>query len=171
MQQWTYLYRRAGYVETDSMNSSNIRYENDAASPGIVLPDVIAGLFALVLLYGCSTHVVSISDDGFTISDIQVMAAGGNEPEHAYTTGICKGFLLSEQQVRAFFVHANYVKDTAPENRYDILPCYSSGTAIINDAPYDWVIRAGGIGEFSNNSHRFVKICGKNCCDKAQGIC
>ena len=124
-----------------------------------------------VLLGGCSNQIVSLSNDGFAITNIHVATAGGNQPEHAYTTGVCKGFLLSEQQVRDFFVHAHFVDDTAPENRYGILPCYSSGTATINNAPYEWVIRAGGIGEFTSANYSFVKVCGKHCCDKVEGIC
>jgi hypothetical protein len=153
------------------MSSSAARHKLDVVWPGQILARHLTGLVIGALLGGCASQVVSLSNDGFTITNIHVAAAGGNQPEHAYTAGVCKGFLLSEQQVRDFFVHANYVEDTAPENRYDILPCYSSGTATINSAPYEWVIRAGGIGEFTSEHYRFVKICGKNCCSKVQGIC
>lgn len=128
-------------------------------------------LIVFAWLAGCSSGIVTLSDDGFAITDISVMAADGIQPEHAYTAGVCKGFLLSEQQVRNFFKHASYVGETTPDNHYDILPCYSYGTATINDASYEWVIRAGGIGEFTSAHYRFVKICGKNCCSEVEGIC
>jgi hypothetical protein len=128
-------------------------------------------LVICALLGGCAGRSVAISNDGFSIADIRVTSAGGKQPGQAYTTGVCMGFLLSEQQVRDFFVHANYIKDTRPDNRYNILPCYSSGTATINNASYQWVIRAGGVGEFTSTHHNFVKICGTKCCNKVEGIC
>ena len=153
------------------MKKKAARYKPYAIWPGSIFVRLMTTLVIATLLGGCSSQIVSVSKDGSTIANIHVVAAGGNQPEQFYTANVCKGFLLTEQQVRDFFVYANYIDDTSADNRYDILPCYSSGTATINNTQYEWTIRAGGIGEFTSAHNRFVKICGKNCCSKVQGIC
>ena len=132
----------------------------------IALYILIASLAA-----GCAEQVVAISKYGFSIADVNVKTSGTSDDKKPEIMEICKGLILSEQQVREFFVYAEYIKDTDPINRYNILPCYSSGTARINGEKYQWMIRAGGVGEFFNDKNKFIQICGKNCCDKVSGIC
>ncbi len=128
-------------------------------------------LAAPLALCGCSKSIISVSHDGSTITRIEMKQNGATAKNQSAVFEVCKGFLLSEKQVRDFFVHATFIKDTDPANRYGILPCYSAGTAIINGEPHEWIIRAGGIGEFSSTNSKFVKICGKDCCAKVTGIC
>lgn len=124
-----------------------------------------------ILLGGCGSPAPVQNAQGLAITRIKVEQRGKNEDNRPNMMGICKGFLLTENQVREFFDSSSFLREAEPSARYNILPCYSSGSALINDKPYQWVIRAGGVGEFYNDSDRFVKICGKNCCSKLPGIC
>ncbi len=123
------------------------------------------------MISGCGIPIEGISPEGRTIARINVDLKGAALSGQQNMTTVCKGFLLSHAQVRDFFIYAAYIKDADPENRYDILPCYSSGTALIDNIEYKWIIRAGGVGEFTSKDHKFIKICGKNCCHKVSYIC
>ncbi|MBI3560597.1 MAG: hypothetical protein HY080_02625 [Gammaproteobacteria bacterium] len=126
----------------------------------------------LLLLLGCSSAPPLFTDEHpFTISHIHVELLGKNLENQPALVNVCQGFILTEKQIHDFFVYASYIKDTNPSPYYDRLPCYSSGTALINDRKYQWIIRAGGIGEFYNDKDRFLKVCGKNCCTKVASVC
>jgi len=84
---------------------------------------------------------------------------------------VCKGFFMSPDLVKDFYTHAALIRDTSKNARYEILPCFATGTAYIYGEKYTWIIRAGGIGEFFNETNRFTKICGKQCCSKVKNIC
>ena len=84
---------------------------------------------------------------------------------------VCKGFILSEQQVIDFYMNSETIKPADQEVNYDILPCYSSGTAYMYGIMYRWTILYGGIGIFTNENDTVIKVCGKNCCKKTNGIC
>lgn len=132
---------------------------------------ILAYTILFLSLQGCSVPIEGVAQNGFTIANITVGKSLSTKTPAENITTVCKGFLLSKSQVRDFFVHAAYIKDTDKSNNYDILPCYSSGTALINDEEYKWTIRAGGVGEFYSEKNKFIKICGKNCCDKVSYIC
>ena len=128
-------------------------------------------LLLIFLLTGCSPPIEGVSREGLTIADIKIDFKGATDKDQKIITNVCKGFLMSKSQVRDFFVHSAFVKDTSPDNRYGILPCYASGTALINGHSFKWLIRSGGVGEFAGEKHRFIKICGKECCNKVSYIC
>jgi hypothetical protein len=133
---------------------------------------ITGGLALLVSLLGCSTpDVVTLDEHQLGISSITIEQLGKPLADRPTMVSVCSGFLLSENQVRDFFKYANYIKESTPSPYYQKLPCYSSGTAKINEQTYQWVIHAGGIGEFYNDTDRFVKVCGKNCCNKVANIC
>lgn len=125
-----------------------------------------------ILLAGCSTpDVVTLDEHQLGISAITIEQLGKPLADRPTMVSACSGFLLTEKQIRDFFQYASYIKEPTPSPYYQKLPCYSSGTAIINKQTYQWVIHAGGIGEFYNDKDRFVKVCGKNCCNKVANIC
>ncbi len=128
-------------------------------------------LLSILVISGCVSPAPVPNAQGLAIANIKVEQRGKYEDNRPSMMGICKGFLLSENQVREFFDHSSYLRDDESRARYTILPCYSSGTATINAEPYHWVIRAGGVGEFYNENDRFIKICGKTCCNKLPSIC
>lgn len=133
----------------------------------------LAGYFLSILLVtcGCASEQPVISNDGFSISRIKIKTNGAASTSRPDMADVCKGFLLSRQQVLNFFINANHVKDNSTGNNDVILPCYVSGSAIINNEPYKWTIRSGGIGEFSSKTKKIIKVCGKDCCKKIPGVC
>lgn len=125
----------------------------------------------LSLLTGCSSEKPVIAKDGNIISYIHININGAANASRPDMIDTCKGFLLSKSQITSFFVYSYPVKDSSTAKKSSILPCYVSGTAIINDLPYTWKIRAGGIGEFINKSRKLTKVCGQQCCEKIPGVC
>jgi hypothetical protein len=133
---------------------------------------ILTAIACCGLLHGCaSDNAEIVAKDGTTISQIKITHNGDTEKSRPYMAGICKGFLLSKHEVQDFFVYADHVNLSKSNDSYDRLPCYASGTALINNQPYHWVIRSGGVGLFTNKNHRFMKICGKGCCSKVSGVC
>lgn len=110
-------------------------------------------------------------DKSIPISHIDVVYRGKNLDNRPQMASVCKGFFLSDKQVKAFYYNAARINEKEPGKKYEILPCYSTGTAYIYGVKYNWVIRAGGVGEFYNDKDRFIKICGKKCCSKVKRIC
>jgi hypothetical protein len=105
------------------------------------------------------------------IGRIKIYRTSNRQDGSAEMISRCKGFVLTEKQVRDFLAHAALFKEEAPDKYYTVLPCSSTGMAVINKRKYTWVIRAGGIGEFSASADSFIMVCGKTCCDKVPGIC
>lgn len=126
-------------------------------------------LLCIFVISSCSSNI--IGDPDKPISMIRVKNTGTHKDDRPQMASVCKGFFLSAQQVTDFYLNAVRIKEEKQSDKYNILPCYSSGTAAINGKLYNWIIRAGGIGDFYSDSDRFIKICGKGCCDKVPGIC
>ena len=123
-------------------------------------------LISFFLVFGCST----INED-LDISSISFESQGKNNDIRSEMTSICKGFILTQQQVTDFYFHATRIDDKSLTERFMLLPCYSSGTAYLYGKKYKWVIRSGGIARFYNNHDEFFKLCGKKCCLQVEGIC
>lgn len=126
-------------------------------------------LLFILMVTGCSTDI--IGDPDKPISLITVIQEGKNNDNRPNMTTVCKGFYLTPGEVNDFYINASLVKETKDSNKYNILPCYARGTAAISGKLYNWTIRSGGVGIFSNENDYFVKICGINCCKKIPGIC
>lgn len=125
-----------------------------------------------VLLLTFAVYLVACSsiDKSKPISNVEVMYRGKNTDDRPQMASVCKGFFISQEKVQNFYHHASRVNDTESK-KYKILPCYARGTAYLYGIKYNWIIRAGGIGEFYNDSERFIKICGRQCCNKVERIC
>lgn len=128
-------------------------------------------LLLAFLFCGCAPSQRQDSGDGLTVAKIRIDTTSKGLDGSVEMITRCSGFILSEKQVRAFLAHATRIKADEPNKYYRILPCSSTGTAVINKRKYNWVIRAGGIGEFYSDADRFIKVCGKNCCNKVPSIC
>jgi hypothetical protein len=128
-------------------------------------------LIIAVIISGCSSEKVIVAEDGNTITSIKIDHNGAVNKARSNMADICKGFLLSKKQVGVFFTQAIYIDGSKYNKSYNILPCYVSGTAIVNSKLFHWIIRSGGVGEFNGKGSRFLKICGKGCCDKIPGVC
>ncbi len=128
-------------------------------------------VFLVFLLGSCAGKPISESSQALDISRIRFDATSKLAAGNAETISRCSGFILSEKEVRNFLTHAARFRDDGSSKYTRILPCSATGTVVINGRKYDWVIRAGGVGELASGEHRFTTICGKSCCDKVPGIC
>ncbi len=130
----------------------------------------ITAFFAL-LLCSCAGKPISESSQALDISRIQIDPMSRLSNGDAETISRCSGFILSEKEVRHFLTNAARFRDDGSGKYSRILPCTATGKAVINGRKYNWVIRAGGVGELVSGEHRFMTICGKSCCNKVPGIC
>lgn len=132
---------------------------------------ILCWLILVSLLTACADEQPIMSNDGSAISHIQIKINGAAIASRPNMIDTCKGFILTKQQIIDFFINSNRAKINTDDEDFDILPCYASGTAVINNDTYKWKIHSGGIAEFISKSNRFLKICGKDCCVKTAGIC
>lgn len=139
---------------------------------------IIFSMMTTALLFGCSSTESIKSEENplfekmiLELSDIRFKKQGISPEGRPYMVNICKGFVLSEDMVEDFFTHAEHISEAEATARFKSLPCYSIGTAQIESEKYNWIIRAGGIGEFYNKDNKFFKICGEQCCKKNQVLC
>lgn len=131
----------------------------------------------LVFLFttGCSAtneaqHQL-LAEPTFELAEIEFRKQGLSPENRPYMKEICRGFRISENQVRNFFANADVINAAELNGDIQMLPCHSVGTIKLNDEKYSWVIRAGGIGEFYNDKNKFYKVCGKECCKNNPGLC
>ena len=103
--------------------------------------------FLLLLCVFVITACSSI-DKSLPISHIDVLYRGKYQEQRPQMASICKGFFMTTKQVTDFYYNAARINEKEPTRKYEILPCYSTGTAYIYGEKYNWVIRAGGVGEF-----------------------
>lgn len=131
----------------------------------------LTGVLKTALLFSFFTLLVACSSNTDTIHHIKVTNQGQNIESRPLMSEVCKGFFISPEKLIEFYNNAAITHEEQVNNNYRKLPCYSSGIAYLDDEKFQWVIRAGGVGEFYNEDKRFTKICGVSCCDKVQGIC
>lgn len=121
---------------------------------------------------GCTAPVYNATNDELAkiqLDNINISLQGQHITERPNMADSCRGFFINEKQIKRFFEHA--VLTVNKEKNLLKLPCFSQGTASLSGEKFNWVIRAGGIGEFSNQRTSFSKMCGIACCNKIQGIC
>ncbi|MDH5179162.1 MAG: hypothetical protein OEZ39_12965 [Gammaproteobacteria bacterium] len=140
------------------------------------MKNITCAIFLMFLITGCSTttkvqEFELLAKKPFTLAEIEFRKQGVGPENRPYMKEACRGFSLSESQVKTFFASAEIVAEADLAANSTILPCHSVGTVNINDIKYSWVIRAGGIGEFYNDKDKFYKVCGKECCEKNPGLC
>lgn len=128
-------------------------------------------LLFMLLITGCTANPLHESSTDLDIAKIRVDSMSKHSKGNVELITRCGGFVLSEQEVRNFLANASRIRNDEADKYSRILPCSTTGTAVINKRKYNWVIRAGGIGEFSSRQDRFTAICGKKCCDKVPGVC
>lgn len=100
-----------------------------------------------------------------------IIEQGKNINTRSNMEEVCKGFYVSPSIFYDFFEYASLTHEKTINERYKSLPCYSSGFAYIEGEKFNWTIRAGGVGEFYNETKSFTKVCGINCCAKVDGVC
>ncbi|WP_415226566.1 hypothetical protein [Psychromonas sp.] len=128
-------------------------------------------VFKTALLFACSTLLIACSFNNDPINRIKITQQGKNIESRPLMSEVCKGFFISPTKLIEFYNNAAITHEEQANNNYLKLPCYSSGIAYFGDEKFQWIIRAGGVGEFYNETKSFTKICGVSCCDKVQGVC
>jgi len=121
---------------------------------------------SLLLLGGCASNRVEGE-----LSEVTVLAQGKSIKQKPNMIAACKGFYVTPEKLKDFFQYAALTHEKQASSNYEKLPCYSSGTAYLGNEEIEWVLRAGGVGEFYNEKNSFTKICGISCCDNVQGVC
>lgn len=135
------------------------------------MSNVTRYLILTVFLTGCTISQVDNTAQGPKIDRIRIDSTSKRTDGSPEMITRCSGFILSKKLVRDFLLHAERISADETDNYYRILPCTSTGIVRINQRKYNWIIRAGGIGEFYNDKDRFFMICGKNCCNEVPGVC
>lgn len=128
-------------------------------------------LLLMLIISGCGTSQINGPDKVIDVSKIIIDKTSKQADGGVEMITRCSGFILSEKEVRNFLVHATHIRDNGPDKYYRILPCSSTGTAVINKRKYNWVIRAGGVGELITGEDKIIAVCGKQCCEKVPGVC
>lgn len=128
-------------------------------------------LILILFLSGCTAIPLSETGEALEVSKIRIDKTSKSADSSTEMITRCSGFILSEKEINNFLTHASRIKDDGSDKYNRILPCSATGTAVVNKRKYHWIIRAGGIGEFSSGNDRFIAICGKKCCGKVPGIC
>ena len=141
---------------------------NNFSTKAIAVPRLalLLLLLCLTLLSACST-----TRGANELSEIIVVAQGANINSRPEMAEVCKGFHVSPQKLKDFFHHSALTREEQTNNNNEKLPCYSSGIANVGYEEFQWILRSGGIVEFSNEEKSFTKICGIACCDIVQGVC
>ena len=138
--------------------------------PQLLGTSLLTGVF-LFFVSACSSGTVVRLNDNTKISNITINLNGAAIETRPDMIETCKGFILSRSQIIDYYAHSTLVDDKTTYSKHNILPCYVSGSAIINEIRYKWKIYAGGIGEFTSDTKRFLKICGKDCCQNIPDVC
>ena len=135
--------------------------------------DIAVPKLSLIILLQCLAFLTACSTTrgANELSEVIVVAQGANIKSRPEMAEACKGFHVSPQKIKDFYYYSALTQEEK-NNRYnEKLPCYSSGVANVGYEEFQWVLRSGGIIEFSNEDSNFTKICGIACCDIVQGVC
>jgi len=121
-------------------------------------------LFTL-LLVSCSDTVNNI------FSTIEITSQQNSTDATKLMKGVCQQFTLTDDQILSYFSEASVTNEQTIHDQHDIFPCYSTGKINISGDTYNWIIRAGGVGEYYNDKNKVLLVCKEKCCKKTKGIC
>ncbi|MDA7746070.1 hypothetical protein N8878_01910 [Psychromonas sp.] len=131
----------------------------------------IDSIFQRTILFFTIIALSACSFSREPIDDIKVIQQGQSSSTRISMKDVCKGFVVDEQKLKDFLTYSSVAENQESNTHYQLLPCFSSGTVYLENQQYQWILRAGGVGEFYNDNDRFTKICGIKCCNKVQGVC
>jgi hypothetical protein len=137
-------------------------------NPKRVIKCISSGVIIIIMtqLSACSFLWWKAEPEQFSIIE-----QGKNIDSRPNMSEVCTGFYVSQEKFDAFFEHSKITHEENLNKRYQALPCYSSGITYIEGEKFNWTLRAGGVGEFYNDTTSFTKVCGVACCKKVAGIC
>ena len=112
-----------------------------------------------------------VKNNSVTIDNIKILTQGNSIEDSDDMREVCKSFKLTKKQVLLYYLESKDSTEQEIHDSYNILPCNSTGTIIINNKKYSWIIRAGGVGTFYNKNKIILRVCDKKCCNTTKGIC
>ena len=105
------------------------------------------------------------------IGKISIITQGKSLEDTNDMSEACKHFQLTKEQVQLYYRESRESTEPEIHDRYDILPCHSTGTISVNGEIFSWIIRAGGVGSFYKKNKNSLRVCDKKCCKATNGIC
>ncbi|HHI92826.1 MAG TPA: hypothetical protein ENK04_04815 [Gammaproteobacteria bacterium] len=133
----------------------------------------------MIKYYLCFIFVISLTScttenknhERQIISDIEILTQGNISREESYFQDLCGDFRLTKEQVKIYYHESRLSNEQEVHDRFNLFPCYSTGTIRINGEKYMWKIRAGGVSNFYNENEMFLRVCDEKCCKRTKGIC
>ena len=83
---------------------------------------------------------------------------------------MCKEFNLKKNDITVFFTQAKKITRAILHDEHDLYPCYSEGTALLNNKKVTWRIHAGGIGFITSDNVEQVYACSEENCKSITGL-
>lgn len=129
-------------------------------------------LFSLALVIFISSCSTTQNEyEGVSLTDIEIETQGNSLEDSDDMREVCSEFKLTKEQVRTYYFESRLSSEQEVHDDYNILPCNSTGTMVINGELFSWIIRAGGVGNFESKDKSFVRVCDEKCCKNTKGIC
>jgi hypothetical protein len=125
-------------------------------------------LLVTFVLTSCTSK--STEDKRSKYSDIKIHQQGQSLDSDKIIANACKEFTLNKSSVYRFFNQSHSISEIELHNEYDILPCYSEGSLVLDGKPYSWRIRAGGTGVLSNENEVINKACSEKACSNIPNL-
>ncbi len=84
----------------------------------------------------------------------------------------CPQFLVTEDQVRRFFINAEQVTAREIHDEFDYISCYAKGLLQTGTGEYAFEVRAGGLGRLLSPDGTVLLFgCRESCCRELPGFC
>jgi hypothetical protein len=117
--------------------------------------------------------IISCANDGAEtkLEEIIILQQGmSTSTTDADFVQMCKEFNLRKADVNVFFTKAKKITRAILHDEYDLYPCYSEGTVILNNKKVNWQIHAGGIGFIKSDNTEQVYVCSEKQCKSIAGL-
>lgn len=129
----------------------------------------IMGIIFFLMISSCDRETTKYTD--IKIGDVEIITQSNSLENSDEMREVCESFKLSKSQVITYYYESRESTESEIHDSYNILPCNSTGSIMVNGEKYSWLIRAGGVGAFYNKSNSSLRVCGDNCCKLIKGIC
>jgi hypothetical protein len=125
--------------------------------------------FCLVLTVVACSGPVEVKNE--SASEVRITSQGNSLQDSDAMRSVCSDFQLTKEQVLTYYRESRPSTEAEIHDSFNILPCYSSGSILIDGEQFQWIIRAGGVGEFFNEQKKILRVCEGRCCRLTKGIC
>jgi hypothetical protein len=118
---------------------------------------VMKCLLAMLILsvtVSCGNNSTERENQSLFFEKIAITGKGSDE-----MNAFCKDFSLTTRQAETFFEKSKQIDIKTFHDQYDYLPCYVTGTAVLEGNQCGWEIRAGGTAEIDCNGDSYILAC------------